>query len=355
MSQELISTQLLTDLRSLIDNAKSRVARTINQEMTLLYWHIGKRIQEEILNDERASYGEKVMEALAQSLTLQYGSGFGKRVLFRAVQFYDQFPDLEIVSTLSRQLTWSHFVELLPLKDPLKRDFYVHMCQLDHWSVRTLREKMGKLLYERTALAQEPDKVIADSLALVKKESRLSPLMILQDPYVLDFLNLPKHYSESDLESAILDEVQNFLLEMGAGFCFVARQKRFTVGQRDYVIDLLLYNRYLRRLVVVELKTTPFKPAHKGQMEFYLRWLDQHERRGDDESPLGIILCTEKDQEQIQLFDLMGSGIHVAEYMTALPPQEVFARKVHEIVERTRERFTLLGTKPLAQEHDQED
>jgi predicted nuclease of restriction endonuclease-like (RecB) superfamily len=341
MNQDLLTipTTLIGDIRGLIDSAKSRIARSVNQEMTLLYWHIGKRIQEEILHNERADYGEKIIYSLASQLQEEYGKGFSKTNLFEMVRLFDIFPHFEIFQTLSGKLCWSHFVVLLNIKDPLKRDFYAEMCRIDGWSVRTLREKIGKLLYERTALSKQPDAVISDSLALVKENNRLVPGMILQDPYVLEFLNLPQNYGESDLESAILDEVQRFLIEMGAGFCFVARQKRITVGRTDYWIDLLLYNRYLRRLVAVELKNTPFKPAHKGQMEFYLRWLNQHERRGDDEVPLGIILCTETDQEQIQLFDLDASGIHVAEYITELPPPDVFAHKVQDIVMRTRERL----------------
>lgn len=342
MTQIAINQILVADVRGLIDKAKSQISKTINQEMTLLYWHIGKRIQEEILQSWRAQYGQKIIEVLSQQLITEYGRGFSSANLFKMIALYEFFPDQNILLTLSTKLTWSHFVVLLYIKDPLKREFYTEMCRIDRWSVRTLREKIGKLLYERTALAKQPDAVIADSLSLVKQTNRLSSKMILQDPYLLEFLNLPKSYSESTLEGAILDEIQNFLLEMGAGFCFVARQKRISVGKKDFWIDLLLYNRYLRRLVVIELKTTEFKPEHKGQMEFYLRWCDQNERRGDDESPLGIILCTEKDHEQIKFFYLSGSGIHVAEYLTELPPKEVFERKVHEAIEKSQEKIAIL-------------
>lgn len=338
MVNTLTTQTLISDICELINRAKSQIAKTINQEMTLLYWHIGERIQKEILNFARAEYGEKVIETLSQQLTIRYGKGFSTANLFKMIALYEAFPDKNILLTLSTKLTWSHFVTLLYLKDPLKREFYAQMCSMDRWSVRTLREKIHKLLYERTALAKQPEAVIADSLSLVQQQNRLSTDMILQDPYVLEFLDLPKNYSESHLESAILDDIQQFLLEMGAGFCFVARQKRISVGKKDYWIDLLLYNRYLRRLVVVELKITEFKPEHKGQMEFYLRWLDKHERQGDDNAPLGIILCAEKDQEQVNLFDLDGSGIHVAEYLTELPPKEEFERRVHEAIQRSRDR-----------------
>lgn len=335
------SQALVSDICDLIDQAKSQIAKTINQEMTLLYWQIGKRIKEEVVKSERADYGEQIIHNLANQLTTEYGRGFGKRILFRAIQFYENFSEFKKVSTLSTLLTWSHFVELLPIKDPLKRDFYAEMCRIDRWSVRTLREKIGKLLYERTALSRQPEEIIKDSLSLIQEQDRLTTNMILQDPYILDCLNLPSNYSESELEGAILSEIQRFLLDIGVGFCFVARQKRISVGKKDYWIDLLLYNRYLRKLVVIELKNTAFKPEHKGQMEFYLKWLDKNERRGDDDHPIGIILCTEKDHEQIQVFDLDNSGIHVAEYWTELPPKEIFEKKIQDIIEESKERIAL--------------
>lgn len=206
------------------------------------------------------------------------------------------------------------------------------MSSLDNWSVRTLREKIGKKLYDRTVISSESKDIIKDSLEHVNEDGRLDPKLLLQNPYILDFLNLPQSYNESDLEQAILNEIQKFLLELGAGFCFVERQKRITVGDRDYYVDLLLYNRYLRRLFVIELKTTAFKPAHKGQMEFYLKYLDKHERNGDDHSPIGIILCADKEKEVVEMFDLNEAGIHVAEYLLELPSKKLIEEKMHEII-----------------------
>jgi len=343
MLQNLEQDLLLTNLRSLIDTTRNRLATTVNQEMTLLYWNIGKTIQTEILKFERPEYGEQTIDKLGVSLQFDYGRGFGPRVLRRTIHFFNCFPDYEIVSTLSTKLTWSHIVELLPIQDKQKRDFYAEMCRMDSWSVRTLREKIGKILYERTAISQQPDKVIEDSLSLVKSEDKLTPQLVLQDPYVIDFLNLPKNYSESELESAILDQIEKFLLELGVGFCFVARQKRISVGGDDFYIDLLLYNRYMKRLVVIELKTTHFKPAHKGQMELYLNWLNKYERQPDEDSPMGIILCTEKGKEMINLFDLVSNNIHIAQYMTVLPPKEVFEQKVQEIINKTKEIYPLVA------------
>lgn len=332
---------LLKVLKSLIDNSKSKITQTINQELTLLYWQIGKTIQTEILHFEKPEYGEQITKKIGVALQSEYGQGFSPRILQRTIQFYKLFPDFEMTSTLSTRLTWSHFVELLPIQDSQKREFYAEMCRLDSWSVRTLREKIGKMLYERTAISQQPNQVIQDSLSLVKKEDRLTQKLILQDPYIIDFLNLPQNYSENQLESAILDQIEKFLLELGAGFCFVARQKRISVGRDDFYLDLLLYNRYLKRLVVIELKTTHFKPAHKGQMELYLNWLNENERQADEESPIGIILCTEKDKEVVKLFDLVSNNIHVAQYLTVLPPKDVFEKKVQEIIDKTKEIYSI--------------
>lgn len=332
-----IQEDLLDGLRALIDSSRRRMAATVNQEMIVLYWNIGQMIQAEILKFDRQGYGEQITQKVGYELQTQYGRGFGPRVLQRTVQFYNSFPDFGNASTLSTPLTWSHFVELLPIQDKLKRDFYAEMARIDSWSVRTLREKIGKMLYERTAISQKPDNIITDSLSLVKADGKLTPQMVLQDPYVIDYLNLPKNYNENQLETAILDQIETFLLELGAGFSFLARQKRISVDGEDYYIDLLLYNRYLKRLVVLELKTTHFKPAHKGQMELYLNWLNKHERQPGEEPPLGIILCTHKGREIIQLFDLVSNNIHVAQYLTILPPKDVFVQRLQEIIDQTKE------------------
>jgi predicted nuclease of restriction endonuclease-like (RecB) superfamily len=252
------------------------------------------------------------------------------------IQFYKAFPDPEIVSTLSRQFTWSHFIELIMLKPDLKRDFYAEMCRIERWSVRKLREKIDGMLYERTAISKKPEEVIRMEIEALRKEDLLTPSLVLKDPYLLDFLELRDAYSEKDLESAILREIEKFILELGSDFSFIARQKRITIGDEDYYIDLLFFNRALRRLVVLELKMGKFKAADKGQMELYLRWLDKYERKNEEESPLGIILCTNKNHEQVELLQLAHNGIHVAEFLTELPPPEVFEKKFQKAVEHAK-------------------
>jgi len=247
--------------------------------------------------------------------------------------------DDAMVSTLSRQLSWSHLKELIYLDDPLKRDFYVELCRLENWSVRQLRERVQSLLFERSAISRQPEETIRHDLQALRQEQRPTPEMLLKDPYLLDFLGLNDRYLEKGLEDAILREIEHFLLELGAGFTFVARQKRLQIDNDDFYIDLLFYNRKLRRLVAVELKVGEFRTEYKGQMELYLRWLAKHEQEADENPPLGIILCTGKKHEQIELLELDKSGIHVAEYLTVLPPRATLQAKLHQSIETARQRL----------------
>jgi predicted nuclease of restriction endonuclease-like (RecB) superfamily len=259
------------------------------------------------------------------------------------IQFARTYPDREIVAALSRQLGWSHFIELLPLDDPLKRDFYGEMCRVERWSVRTLRSKIDGMLFERTALSRKPAKLAEQELARLRKEDQLSPDLVFRDPYFLDFLGLKDTYGEKDLEAAILSELESFILELGAGFAFVARQKRITVDDQDYYLDLLFYHRKLRRLIAVELKLGRFQAADKGQMELYLRWLERHEAEPGEGPPLGLILCADKSDEHVELLQLDKSGIRVAAYLTELPPRELLRRKLQESARRAQARLEAKG------------
>jgi len=330
---------LISDVRQLIESSRTQLASTVNSALTLLYWQIGQRVLNEVLQGERAEYGEQIVSTLAVQLESDYGRGFSSKNLRHMLRFAEAYPDAQIVSTLSRQLAWSHFLELIYLKDPLQRDFYTQMCSQERWTVRRLRERKNTLLFERTALSRQPEQLLATELASLRQTNALTPALVLKDPYVLDFLGLQDRYLEKDLEDAILRELENFLLELGAGFTFVARQKRIQIDNDDFYIDLLFYNRRLKRLVAIDLKLGDFKAADKGQMELYLRWLTKYEREPDEAPPLGIILCSGKKQEQIELLELDASGIHVAEYLTALPPKEVLQAKLHEAIARSRARL----------------
>ncbi len=335
----LADRRLLDDIRGLVAAARERTARAVNSNLVALYWSIGNRIRREILKEKRAGYGEQIVPTVSAQLVPEYGDGFSARNLFRMIRFAEAFPDPKIVSTLSAQLTWSHFVEIIPSQDDLKRDFYAEMCRVENWSIRTLRRKIDGMLYERTALSRKPKKLIDHGLKALRKTDQLTPDLVFRDPYFLDFLGLKDRYIEKDLEDAIMREMESFILELGVGFAFVARQKRIQVGDDDFYLDLLFYHRGLRRLVAIDLKLGKFQPADKGQMELYLRWLDRYERRPSEAPPIGLILCAGKSDEQIELLELDRSGIRVAQYLTELPPREVLARKLHDAIRLARERL----------------
>lgn len=330
---------LVADLRQLIDGARHRAAAAVNAELTLLYWQIGDRIHRDILGRQRAGYGEEIVFALGRQLSADYGRGWSARHLRLCIRFAQTYPDAKIVHTLCAKLSWSHLRLIAAVDDPVKRDFYAELCSLEGWSVRQLQERMQSMLFERSAISRQPDETIKHDLQILRQEQKPSPGLLLKDPYLLDFLGLNDRYLEKDLEDAILREIEQFLLELGAGFTFVARQKRVQIDNDDFYIDLLFYNRKLRRLVAIELKVGDFRAEYKGQMELYLRWLAKHEQEADENLPLGIILCTGKKQEQIELLELDKSGIHVAEYLTVLPSREALQAKLHESIERARARL----------------
>ena len=330
--------KLLQDLRDLIQSTRSGLAQAVNSALVLLYWQLGRRIRTVILASKRAAYGEEIVSTLSRQLSVEFGPGYSRPNLFRMIRFAECFPDGEIVSTLSRQLSWSHFVEILQLKDPLQRDFYAEMSRMERWSTRTLRAKIGGMLFERTALSKKPDEVVKRELSRLQEGETLTPDLVFRDPYFLDFLGLKDAYSEKDLEIAILREMEQFILELGAGFTFVARQKRIVIDGEDFYLDLLFYHRKLRRLVAVDLKLERFKAADKGQMELYLRWLEKHEMEPGEEPPIGLILCAEKGDEQVELLQLDKSGIRVASYLTELPPRQLLRRKLHDTLIAARAR-----------------
>jgi predicted nuclease of restriction endonuclease-like (RecB) superfamily len=334
-------TALVHDLGQMIDAARQQVAVAANAGLTTLYWHMGHRVRTEVLEGKRAEYGAQIVAAVGRQLETQYGRGFGEKNLRRMVQFSEVFPDSAFVAPLLRQLGWTHFTLLIPLKEPLKREFYAEMCRIERWSTRELRQKIDGMLYERTALSKKPEQLIRQELAALREKDAVTPALIFQDPYMLDFLQLADTYSEKDLESAILREIERFLLELGAGFAFVERQKRITLDGDDCYVDLLFFHRRMRRLVAIELKIGDFKAADSGQMELYLRWLDRHERQPSEQAPLGIILCAGKKRETVEYLDLDARGIHVAEYLTDLPPREVLQERLHRAIEAARNRLVL--------------
>ncbi|MBM0653856.1 DUF1016 family protein [Capnocytophaga genosp. AHN8471] len=327
-----LQESLITDLRTLINEARNKVALIVNTEITLLYWHIGKRINKEVLGNQRAEYGKQIVSTLSTQLTKEYGRGFELRNLRRMMQFAELFPDFQIVAPLARQLSWSHFIELLSIKNDLGREFYLTMAASENWSIRTLRNKIDSMLYERTAISSKPEEVIKTELANLRDNEILSPDLVFKSPYFLEFTGLKGVYSEKSLEDSLLVHIEHFILELGVGSTFVERQKRMIIDGEDFYLDLLFYHRKLRRLVAIELKLGKFKATYKGQMELYLRWLEKHEMEAGEESPIGLLLCTEGSEEQIELLQLDQTGIRVAQYMTELPSRVLLYQQLQKIV-----------------------
>lgn len=325
---------LVKDILQLIASARIRVAAAASAGIATLYWHIGERINCEVLGNQRAEYGKQIVSALATQLKQEYGGNeYSERNLRRMMQFATLFPDIEIVSPLATQLSWSHFVEILPLKDEIQREFYLTMAAEERWTKRALRAKIDGMLFERTAISNKPKELIRAELASLRNERKMTPDMVFKSPYFLEFAGLKGTYSEESLEDALISHIEQFLLELGDGFTFVARQKKMIIDGEDFHLDLLFFHRKLHRLIALDLKLGRFKAQYKGQMELYLRWLERYEMQPGEETPLGLILCTEGSNEQIELLQLDVSGIKVAQYMTELPPKEVLIRQMQKTIE----------------------
>lgn len=335
-----LPTHLHAELRTLIASSRQRLAGAVNAELTRLYWAVGQRLATEVLGGERAQYGSQLLEQLGQQLSQEFGRGFEARNLRRMAKFAQAFPSAEIVSTLSTKLSWSHMVAIVGLKNPQARQFYARQAAQDRWSVRELTHQIERKAFERTELAalQAPTPVQAEPA-----EAPSRPALVFKDPYFLDFLGLRQGHDEADLEAAILRQLEAFILELGRGFAFVERQKRMVIDGEDFYLDLLFYHRRLRRLVAIELKLGRFKAAHKGQMELYLKWLDQHERQSGEEAPIGLILCAESSREQVELLQMHKDGITVAEYWTELPPKAELEQHLHQALLEARERLARRG------------
>jgi predicted nuclease of restriction endonuclease-like (RecB) superfamily len=345
---------LHAELRALIASSRQRLAGAVNAELTRLYWSVGQRLHTEVLGDARASYGAKLLDQLGQKLAHEFGRGFESRNLRRMVKFAEAFPHAAIVSTLSTKLSWSHMVAIVAIKNPQAHLFYAQQAAQDGWSVRELHHQIERKAFERTLLAAtQGDASPPLAPTSVRAEPvEASPALVFKDPYFLDFLGLRQGHDEADLESAILRQLEAFILELGRGFAFVERQKRMVIDGDDFYLDLLFYHRRLRRLVAIELKLGRFKAAHKGQMELYLKWLDKHERQAGEEAPIGLILCAESSREQVELLQMHKDGITVAEYWTELPPKAELEQHLHKALLEARERLARRGV--LLSESDDE-
>ena len=345
ISSAMQTKSLIQDLQQIIEQARNHVAGTANYALTMMYWHIGERINRDVLGNQRAEYGKQIVSQVATQLQAEYGKkGFEERTIRRMMQFAQMFPNLQIVSPLVSKLSWSHFLIVMPLKDELQREFYLTMAASERWSKRTLQAKIDGMLFERTAIATKPEELIKKELATLRDHNVLSPDLVFKSPYFLEFTGLTGMYSERSLEDSLVTHLEQFIIELGNGFTFVARQKRMIIDGEDFYLDLLFYHRRLHRLIAIDLKLGRFKAQYKGQMELYLRWLEQNEMEPGEESPLGLLLCTEGSEEQIELLQLDKAGIKVAQYMTELPPRDVLLRQIQKSLEAAKVRFDNLIT-----------
>ena len=336
------SQGLFLDVCAIIDGARSRISVYVNSEVCLTNWYVGRRIKEDVLYNKRAEYGKQVLKTLSMQLTERYGKGWGFQTLQHCVRAAYTFTEDEIVYAVQRQFSWTHLRMLMSIHDPLKRRFYMEMCQIEHWDTRTLDKKIDDQLYERTAISRRSEDVIKRELQQVSKQQMLVPDRVFRSSYFLDMLGLPDIFTEKDLESSILTQMQQFINEIGTDFAFLARQKRITIDATDYFIDLLFYHRSLRRLVAIDLKLGKFKPEHEGQMRLYLRYLDRNERRQGEESPIGLILCSEGNTEHIEYLMLEEeSSIRVAQYYTQLPDKKVLAEKLQWAIAIAKEHYAI--------------
>ncbi|SFT85627.1 Predicted nuclease of restriction endonuclease-like (RecB) superfamily, DUF1016 family [Algoriphagus locisalis] len=332
-SQELeymkdIDKLLFQDLASIIENGKREITAQINSTLTLVYWQVGNRINKHILENQRAEYGKEIIPKIAVQLSNAHGKSFQEKNLRRMMQFAEIFPDFQIVAPLARQLSWSHFTILIPIKNHQARMFYCLQSAESNWSKRQLRNQIERKAFERKEIAQ---------IQLSETDSEIQSTF--KDPYFLDFLGLKEGYLENDIEGAILKELEHFILELGKGFAFVERQKRIILDGVDFYIDLLFFHRKLKRLIAVELKLNKFKPAYKGQMELYLKWLNKYEKQEGENPPIGLILCAEKSNEQIELLEMGKDGIMVSEYWTELPAKSELEAKLHQALKEAKARI----------------
>jgi len=336
------SNHLLLGIEKLIEQTGRNVAVFLNTEISRLYWSIGNYVITGMQYETYSQHGQKILATLSQTLTAKFGKGYtysGLNRMVKVAQAYDE----EMFATLSRTLSWSHFIELVSIESATKRLFYQQMCVVENWSVRTLRQKEDSMLFERTAIAAKPDDEILQTLQKTDN-ANLSPDLVFKSTYIVDFLGLSGYFSEKDLEDAILFHLEKFIMELGQGFAFVERQKRIPIDSIDYSLDLLFYHRKLNCLVAIDLKLGKFKPKHKGQMELYLKYLHKHEKQPHENSPIGLLLCSEGNTEHIELLLLDEENIKVAQYLTAFPDKQWFIEKLNKSIVIAQENAKYLST-----------
>ena len=328
---ELVSDHLYQGVVDIINDAKRDVIVYVNKHANMMFWHIGHFINEDMGYQQYSAYGDKILATLSQKLTALYGKGYTYSAVTRMMKVARIYNEEGMFATLSQTLTWSHFLELITIEDDTKRLFYQQMGIAEHWSVRQLRDKQDEMAYERSLIAAKPEDEIITTLEQVSP-THMEPDAVLRNSYVLDFLGLSGYYSDGELEVAIAKQLEAFILELGQGFAFLERQKRFTIDGTDYYLDLLFYHRKLKCLVAIDLKLGKFKPQYKGQMELYLKYLQKYDMQPDENPPIGLLLCSEGNTEHIELMMLNEDRIKVAQYLTCLPDKQWFIDKLNRSI-----------------------
>ena len=326
-----ISDHLYEGVSAIIDNARRLVSVYVNAHASMTFWNVGKYIIDDMEYRTYSAYGKKILATLSQRLTARYGRGYTYSALTRMMKVARLYSDSEMFAMLSQTLSWSHFLELITIEDETKRLFYQQMSIGDHWSVQQLRDKQDEMAYERSLIAAKPDEEKVKKLENITVQ-QTEPDVVLKSSYVLNFLGLNDYYTEKELENAIASQLENFILELGQGFAFLERQKRFTIDGTDYYLDLLFYHRKLKCLVAIDLKLGKFKPQYKGQMELYLKYMQKYEMQPDENPPIGLLLCSEGNTEHVELMMLDEDRIKVAQYLTCLPDKQWFVDKLNRSI-----------------------
>ena len=338
LQPELIPTELISEIKSIIENARKNVAREVNSELLNAYWNIGRIIVDyEQNNNVRAKYGEQTIKILSKRLTNEFGKGFSVSNIQMMRRYYLEY---KIQQTASVKLTWSHYCELMGISDTDKRKFYEKECEKSGWSVRELKRQINTSLYERLLLSNgKANKETVLNLAMNGIEIN-EPVDIIKDPYVFEFLGIPenKPMLESDLEKALVTHIEKFLLELGRGFMFVGTQQRVTIDNENYYVDMVFYNKILRSYVLIELKTKKLMPSAVGQINMYLNYYAAEVNDPDDNPPIGIILCTDKDSVAAE-YALGGiqNNIFASKYTYYIPEKERLIAEVEKVISRWNE------------------
>lgn len=328
---ERISDSIFDGVSEIINNSRQKIAIYVNSQANMMFWHIGNYIINKLKYESYSAYGDKILATVSQRLTEQYGKGYSYSALTRMMKVVTMYNDEQMFATVSQTLSWGHFLELITIKDDTKRLFYQQLSIAEHWSIRDLREKQKTMTYERSIIATKPEEEIILTLKNTTPE-HIEPAVVLKNSYIVDFLGLSNDYSESELEDAIVNQLEKFILELGKGFAFLERQKRFTIDKIDYYLDLLFYHRNLNCLVAIDLKHDKFKPEYKGQMEFYLKYLQKHDMKLGENPPIGLLLCSEGNTEHVELLMLDDDNIKVAQYLTYLPDKQWFIDKLNRSI-----------------------